>query len=451
MSSKSRQATEPKGFKLRRIGIGFMIVSLLFVLFSVYSIIRVRQTHFEIAQTNDSYANLQDNASAMETASELLTESVRGFVTTGENKYLDSYFEEKYVTKRRDKALELIYASPYETAISYLQAAVEYSVNLEKTECYAMALYLSADHTDLSDYPQVLQEVQLSEEDKALSAMRKIAKAQAIVYNTDYVETRKHIQANVTACKESLLQEVLAQQLVRENKLDRLLWLQTVLIILVFILIFGILFCIWRLILSPLHDLHTHIQNQTPLPLNGAYELQYVSSTYNDVFEENLQIREKLDYEASHDALTGLQNRRRFDAKRVLEKNRTMVIIDVDNFKHFNDTYGHDVGDQVLKKVGSALLYYFRHDDGIYRIGGDEFAIIMKDVTSKQQSQLEERFKSLQKSLQETHDGIPSIFVSIGVALSDRMNGSANPLKDADMALYQVKEHGRNGYAFYNA
>ncbi|MBQ7487581.1 MAG: GGDEF domain-containing protein [Clostridia bacterium] len=441
----------PGGVRLRSLGVGMMIIAIVFVVLNIFSIVRVRFTHREIADSNDSFIELQKNADEFELASEYLTENARAFVSTGERSYIDQYFNERNNVKRRDNALARIRAVGYENTIAHLEEAAALSAQLEKDDLYAMVLILEADNADLTTYPRILQDVVLAEEDQGISGMRKTAKAQALVYATEYNEIRKKIHNEVEACKESLLEEVLMLQQHREFVLDRLLWGQSALIGLIFILIFSIFFIQQFLVIKPLNELHSHIQNQDRLPLHGSYELQFISATYNDVFIENQQIRAKLDYEASHDALTGLLNRRRFDDVREMHRERTMVLIDVDNFKHFNDTFGHDVGDAVLQKVARVLTDYFCRDSGIYRIGGDEFAVIMTDVVPNQQKMLEDRFRKIQHALRQTDDVLPDVSVSIGVALSDRRNGSDNALKDADMALYEVKERGRNGFAFYHA
>ena len=124
-------------------------------------------------------------------------------------------------------------------------------------------------------------------------------------------------------------------------------------------------------------------------------------------------------------------------------------IIDADNFKSINDTYGHAVGDIVLQRIADVVKKEFRSMDYICRIGGDEFAVIMVDVSKKHRDIIARKLTSINKELSCAKENIPAIFLSMGVAFSDRNNPGESIFKDADYVLYKVKENGRNGYRFY--
>ena len=124
-------------------------------------------------------------------------------------------------------------------------------------------------------------------------------------------------------------------------------------------------------------------------------------------------------------------------------------IIDADNFKSINDTYGHAVGDIVLQRIADVVKKEFRSMDYICRIGGDEFAVIMVEVSKKHRDIIARKLTSINKELSFAKENIPAIFLSMGVAFSDRNNPGESIFKDADYVLYKVKENGRNGYRFY--
>lgn len=92
----------------------------------------------------------------------------------------------------------------------------------------------------------------------------------------------------------------------------------------------------------------------------------------------------------------------------------------------------------------------FRSIDYVCRIGGDEFAVIMVDVTSDLKYTIEDKLKYVGEELAKTEGEVPAVTLSVGVAFSDRKNPGESIFKDADKALYHVKENGRNGCAFYN-
>jgi diguanylate cyclase (GGDEF)-like protein len=126
-----------------------------------------------------------------------------------------------------------------------------------------------------------------------------------------------------------------------------------------------------------------------------------------------------------------------------------LLIVDVDKFKQVNDTYGHAVGDRVLKRVAEVLKHSFRSVDIICRFGGDEFVVVMTRANSSMKQLVTNKIDTANDILLNPKDDLPPISLSVGVAFSDRENPKGDIFKDADAALYQVKESGRSGIAFY--
>ena len=127
-------------------------------------------------------------------------------------------------------------------------------------------------------------------------------------------------------------------------------------------------------------------------------------------------------------------------------------MLDVDHFKQINDNFGHMVGDRVLYKVGHLLKSSFREDDIIGRVGGDEFLIFMKGVTSEKfviqrMESLRQYFHEL--PVAEIKDSI--LTCSIGAAFMPKDGTTFNSLyKHADEALYRTKRNGRDGFSIYH-
>jgi len=117
----------------------------------------------------------------------------------------------------------------------------------------------------------------------------------------------------------------------------------------------------------------------------------------------------------------------------------------VDYFKTVNDTYGHDVGDRVLKRVADILKHSFRSVDIICRIGGDEFVVIMTRVDSSMRDLVIRKIEHANELLQNPEDDLPPVSLSVGAAFADRKNPKGDIFKDADTALYRVKAAGRCG------
>ncbi len=168
----------------------------------------------------------------------------------------------------------------------------------------------------------------------------------------------------------------------------------------------------------------------------------------------NLRLRDSLREQALRDALTGLPNRRLFDEALPRELTRclrahqplTLAMIDVDHFKHFNDRYGHDAGDRVLRSVAQVLAGSIRADDMACRYGGDEFICLMPGMTAHDAAS---RFElALQRmAALAGEDGLPAepITFTIGLASAPDCGTDVTSLtRAADAALYVAKGKGRN-------
>ena len=126
-----------------------------------------------------------------------------------------------------------------------------------------------------------------------------------------------------------------------------------------------------------------------------------------------------------------------------------LLIVDVDKFKLVNDGYGHEMGDRVLKRVAKLLETSFRSTDYPARIGGDEFAVILTDISPDMESMITEKIRSINDALLHPADDLPAVSLSVGGAFSAA--GFADELyNQADTALYHVKEQGRCNCSFYH-
>jgi len=126
----------------------------------------------------------------------------------------------------------------------------------------------------------------------------------------------------------------------------------------------------------------------------------------------------------------------------------SLLIMDVDHFKNVNDTYGHDIGDQLLKQIADSTVKTVRSADLAARFGGEEFVVLMPETDMQQASDAAERIrKTIEKTpMKVTHEIAQlSKTISIGVAfLNDMGDSGAALIKRADSALYQAKNTGRN-------
>jgi diguanylate cyclase (GGDEF)-like protein len=181
------------------------------------------------------------------------------------------------------------------------------------------------------------------------------------------------------------------------------------------------------------------------------------------------QIREL----AYYDTLTKLPNRRlledRITQAMAMSKRKgcfgALIALDLDNFKPINDTHGHAVGDLLLVEVARRLTTCVRANDTVSRFGGDEFVVVLSDLSADRQEAVKQAGGVAEKirstlaasySLNVAHQGIPEVAInhqcsaSIGVALFfQRDPDNTDLLKQADAAMYQAKDAGRNSIRFF--
>lgn len=166
-----------------------------------------------------------------------------------------------------------------------------------------------------------------------------------------------------------------------------------------------------------------------------------------------LQAQEELRFQASHDSLTGLWNggaalellSKELDRADRRHESTGLLMIDVDHFKKVNDTYGHPIGDQVLKEVASRLSAAVRSYDYVGRYGGEEFIVIISNCFTA-------NLQTIAKRILDSFGSSPFVvsattfYITVSIGAVEAQNGMAREavLESADAALYEAKRNGRN-------
>jgi diguanylate cyclase (GGDEF)-like protein/PAS domain S-box-containing protein len=191
-------------------------------------------------------------------------------------------------------------------------------------------------------------------------------------------------------------------------------------------------------------------------PATGAVD--EIICVSRDISERKLA-EEQIEYQAYHDALTGLPNRRLFRDRltvalahaRRLQSNLAVMFLDLDRFKYVNDTLGHSFGDELLKMVATRLQAALREEDSIARMGGDEFTVLLPEL-----NKIEDAASVAQKLIDAVAHPMrieeTELFIttSIGIALYPSDGDTAEwLLKNADHAMYRAKDAGRNSYQMF--
>jgi diguanylate cyclase (GGDEF)-like protein/PAS domain S-box-containing protein len=180
---------------------------------------------------------------------------------------------------------------------------------------------------------------------------------------------------------------------------------------------------------------------------------------FHDVSKER-RLRRALAYQASHDALTGLINRREFEnrlnealltARSDASTTHALLYLDLDQFKLVNDTCGHQAGDRLLKRITGILQTRIRTSDTIARLGGDEFGLLLQDCTLDRAAKIADSLRQAIREYRfEWQDGAMNVGVSIGIVeINSSSESIASIMSAADVACYAAKDSGRNRVHMY--
>lgn len=363
--------------KIRTLGSWSLgLTAVLAILCIAMSILGFRKYEVLQSSTRD-YIACEAAAQRFQTGSDTLTRQVRLAAATGEQTYIDAYFEEANVTRSRETALA----------------------------------DLSALHGGEDAKSEIAGDV-----DAALAVF------------TDTLTARQQRAADVFA---------------------RIFRTITVCVVLFAAVMLLECMVIRRGIVHPLLEYNESIHHGVIAPIHGVAELRTLAETYNSIYEENEEREILMKHQAEHDSLTELLNRRSFDQILSLyEKDRSsfaLILADVDVFKQINDTCGHDTGDRILKRVAALLHTAFRSIDYVCRIGGDEFAVIMVDMSRELYYTIPDKIAETNGLLAVPEDGLPAVSLSAGVAFSNENGFCGSLFRAADSALYTAKAHGRCG------
>jgi len=209
---------------------------------------------------------------------------------------------------------------------------------------------------------------------------------------------------------------------------------------------------------SPLAELASGDMN-VELPTSRHSEIQRIVTALEDTMVALQERDRRLVHLAMHDSLTGLFNRHRFvneleiEIERIAAGDRrsSVLFVDLDQFKYVNDTCGHPAGDELLKLASRCIASAVRSTDIVARFGGDEFAVLLKDITRQQSRKVAAKILDQMRSLTHVQDGKAfSLQCSIGVAeIAAEQTDPHELLSKADLACHVAKSKGRNRVEFY--
>lgn len=237
----------------------------------------------------------------------------------------------------------------------------------------------------------------------------------------------------------------------------------TLLLVLVLLAVVGSLaYALGLLIVQPIGRLSSAARRvaggdlAVVVPTVGSGELAQLTGRFNDMVRLLREGRAELERLSVTDPLTGLANRRHMTEELEREVRRsgrlgrvfTVLMLDVDHFKNFNDTYGHPAGDELLKRLANSLEDVVREVDTAARYGGEEFLVILAETPAGSAGQVAERIRGRVAEERFTPEGgTAAVGVTVSIGMAEFPADGASPealISAADKALYRAKEGGRN-------
>jgi diguanylate cyclase (GGDEF)-like protein len=215
-----------------------------------------------------------------------------------------------------------------------------------------------------------------------------------------------------------------------------------------------------RVVHQPVRSIIGSIQAGAMPSYKGIYEFEFLSNVIREATEREQKKQAEISFQASHDPLTGLANRREFERrlKEALSEDsafstHTILYLDLDQFKIINDTCGHHAGDALLQQISRVMKDRLRQSDLLARLGGDEFGVLLEACTDDPALRIAEALRKSVSDFRFAWEGkVFTVGVSIGlVTFKNDAQDLADLLSDVDSACYMAKEKGRNRIHVYRS
>ena len=288
--NKSHQL-QKDGISLKTLHIAMIICAVVICLLLVFSTYESASVFSSLSKATGSYIVRQKAAHELMEASDYLTEMAQRFTLEGDTQFLDHYFEEAFVSRRREESITSMSDGETESDImKQLQEAMDESTSLMYREYYAMKLVIEA--KEIRDYPDTLRGIELKEEDSFLSADEKMDLAQKMVMGTEYYNRKEVIRTKLKAGLENLDRRMSAT---RQNTSDELNSRLTLARVVIAVLTAAILLLIWltaHLGTIPLMKAAQKAEAGETIPVTGAKEFRRLAGKYNEMLEKRHESKE---------------------------------------------------------------------------------------------------------------------------------------------------------------
>lgn len=275
---------ETGGISIRLIHGAMILCAIIIAVLLMVSTYQSSGVFSTLSKETGNYITRQKAAHDLMEASDYLTEMVQRFTLDGNTDFLDKYFEEAFVSKRREASIMTISDSGTDQRLLVqLQEAMDESLSLMYREYYAMKLVIDA--REIRDYPETLRAIELKEEDIFLSAEEKMEKAQKMVMDNEYYTSKEEIRTKLKT-ELDMLDEIMARtRQETSSKLMRNLSVQRTVTIILVALLLVLIWLTAKMSSLPLIGASASIRKKEKISVTGAREFRELAESYNDMID----------------------------------------------------------------------------------------------------------------------------------------------------------------------
>lgn len=281
-----------EGISLRAIHIAMIICAVVISLLLIFSTYQSASVFSSLSKAAGDYSVRQKAAHELMEASDYLTEMVQRFTLEGDTQYLENYFEEVFVSRRREESITSMSEGETEKLlVAQLQEAMAESTSLSYREYYAMKLVIEA--REIRDYPDTLRGVELKEEDTMLSSEEKMELAREMVMGKEYYERKESIRNKLRSSLEVLDQQMTSTRQSTSAELNSELTLVRVVITILTVIIIVLIWLTARLGTVPLMMAGKQAEAGGRIPETGAKEFRRLAGKYNMMLDQLNESKEE--------------------------------------------------------------------------------------------------------------------------------------------------------------
>lgn len=434
------------------INISFVVIVILVSVLIVITNVVVQTKQGEASKSQSTFLACNDAANTLQKQSDLLTLSVSNYVDTQDKGSLDEYYQ---IIDKKLRENEIIKAEKYNVDCTTLREALSLSDELAIRETHAFALIASA-NDNLDEMPVQVKNYSLSQDEIKMTRAKKIDVAQKLIHSKEYSGFKHGIYAKINKFEKEVLKKTENKVLKETDEIEQSIRTLHVVAMVGDILVIIIAIILYKKVTVVLGKYVKSISNNEYIEESGTSELRYLASEFNKYLDTKNKEQMELRQRADIDPLTQVASRRAFEEfvnSRLSQNNSkgAFIFIDVDDFKNINDAYGHDAGDEVLKKLASEVKSKLQRKNFVGRFGGDEFIIWLDGLDENDAEYVETKLDTLNNALLNSNVLNIGFSISAGIYFCKSGENFEDVLKYADSALYEKKRNGKKGYSFYKA